>query len=106
MLALMEYSANKANTELWDLVINIGAAIGRAVQKRQSNRKTEPKRRRLVGAQMPILEAERCKACAKLLGVSQYRFVVEALSRECRMVEARHGLEWNGSYHKAVMERA
>ena len=98
----LEYAQNTRNWEMWELVEDIGAAIGRALQKRNSNRNTEPKRRRLVGAQMPIQEADRCKACAALLGVSQYRFVVEALARECRMTEARCNLVWDGSRHRST----
>ena len=81
------------------LVENIGAARGRAVQRRASDRRCRGSRR-LVGARVPTVDAERCKACAALLGVSEYRFVVEALNRECARVEletaGRAGLPGGG----------
>lgn len=58
-----------------------------AGRKRQSNRRTEPFRRKLVGAQVPLELAEQVKACADSLGLSVYRFVRNCLEEACQRVQ-------------------
>lgn len=70
-----------------ECLADIGLAMQRTSRRRESNRETEPTRRRLVGVRLPIAEAERCKKCAELEGVSLYRFVVRALAVACESAE-------------------
>lgn len=79
--------------ELVGLITDIGAAKGRAMARRESDRRTDRQRRRLVGARVPKLEAERCRRCAELEGVSLYRFMVEAIEAACVRAEAGAGIE-------------
>lgn len=55
-------------------------------RKRLSNRRTEPFRRKLVGAHVPLELADRVKECADLLGLSVYRFVRNCLEEACQQV--------------------
>ena len=58
-------------------------SLGRAESKRESDRTTDARRRRTVGARVPVDFYERVARCAGARGVSLYRFVVDALEREC-----------------------
>lgn len=69
--------------EMLDLITEIAAARGRAEDRRRSDRDTDARRRVLVGARVPRDTAERCRKCASLHGLSLYRFVCQALEREC-----------------------
>lgn len=69
------------------LITDIPAARGRAVARRESDRRTDANRRILVGARVPRELYERVRKCAGFLGVSLYRFVVVALETKCRSVE-------------------
>lgn len=69
------------------LINEIGEAKGRAAKRAESDKRTDGKRRKLVGAKIPIKEVERCKRCAEWQGISLYRFVVNALTHECEKVE-------------------
>lgn len=60
------------------LVENIGAARGRAVQRRASDRRCRGSRQ-LVGARVPAAQAERYRAQAKARGMSLYAWVCAAL---------------------------
>lgn len=73
------------------LITEIGAQRGRALQRRQSDVRTDKMRRKLVGARLPVEQAKRCKDCAASLGVSLYGFVLEALEDACKRVEAVPG---------------
>ena len=61
-------------------LVHAGAAEGRV---RESNRKTEKSRRVTVGARVRRCDAERYRHAAAMSGRSVYRFVVDALEREC-----------------------
>lgn len=69
------------------VISDIGAARGRAEQKRESDARTDARRRKLIGARLPRAQAERCKRCADAQGLSLYRFVCNALERECNQME-------------------
>lgn len=56
-------------------------------RKRLSNRRTEPFRRKLVGAHVPLELADRVKECADNLGLSVYRFVRNCLEEACQQVQ-------------------
>ncbi len=71
-----------------DCVAAIGAARGRAVARRESDRRTDTARRRTVGARVPLAFYERVVACAGREKISLYRFTLNALERECARVEA------------------
>jgi len=70
-----------------DCVAAIGAARGRAVARQESDRRTDPARRRTVGARVPLEFYERVAACARREKSSLYRFTLNALERECQRVE-------------------
>ena len=73
--------------ELFNAIVQIGEAANRAARKRESDSRTDVLRRRLVGARLPLEQVQRCKICAKLLGISTYRFVADALEEACQRVE-------------------
>ena len=70
-----------------ECIADIGLAMQRTNKRRESDAATDAKRRRLVGARLPIADAERCRKCAGLEGVSLYRFVVRALQVACESAE-------------------
>ena len=96
--------AVKEDKQLLNLVTDIAAAVGRSMQRRKSDAQTDARRRKLVGARLPIAQAARCKGCADLLGVSLYRFASDALNRACRLTEAQYGMAWNGRCHQTVIK--
>lgn len=63
-----------------DCVVDIIGARARAEARRKSDRKTDAKRRVLVGARVDRELAERCRAAAEAQGVSLYRWVTDALN--------------------------
>ena len=71
-----------------ECLCDIGIAMQRTQRRRESDAATDKKRRKLVGARLPLEEAARCAVCAELEGVSMYRFVVRALSVACESAEA------------------
>lgn len=80
-------SSPKERERMLDLVERVAAAVGRVDQRRTSNARTEGQRRKLVGARLRIEDAERCARCAGLLGVSMYRFAVDAFTAACERAE-------------------
>lgn len=91
----MPFKAQKAFHQLYENAMlsgDIDAAdqlellleyFGRVESKRESDRRTDARRRRTVGARVPVALYERVSACAQERGVSLYRFVVDALERAC-----------------------
>ena len=81
--------------EMEERLADISLAIQRTRKRRESDAKTDGARRKLVGARLRIEDAERCARCAGFLGVSLYRFVVDALETACecvsRMMEENPG---------------
>lgn len=70
-----------------ECIADIGLAMQRTNMRRENNRETEGKRRKLVGARLPLDEAARCKRCAEVEDISLYRFVVRALAVACETAE-------------------
>lgn len=105
--AAMQHAQARKDWRGFALVTEIAAAAGRSARQRESNERTEKRRRKLVGARLPLDQAARCASCAALLGLSRYRFAADALARVCRMVEAQHGLTWRDGHHQTgrVMEK-
>ena len=81
--------------QMEECLADIGLAMQRTHRRRASDAKTDGARRKLVGARLRIEDAERCARCAGFLGVSLYRFVVDALENACervsRMMEENPG---------------
>lgn len=98
--AAMQHAQARKDWRGFALVTEIAAAAGRSARQRESNERTEKRRRKLVGARLPLDQAARCASCAALLGLSRYRFAADALARVCRMVEAQHGLTWRDGHHQ------
>lgn len=73
----------------------------RTLDRRDSDRRTDARRRVLVGARLQRDAAKRCKACAKVQGESLYRFVSWALMLRCHDVERSKGLVWDAGQHTA-----
>lgn len=65
----------------------IGKVSLRLAQKRKSDARYEARRRRLVGAQMPVELADKVRKLAKIEGVSMYALVIDLVERECRRLE-------------------
>ncbi|MBM6925783.1 hypothetical protein [Pseudoflavonifractor phocaeensis] len=61
----------------------VAQAGARAARRRHTNADYEGRRRRLVGAQMPIGMADRVRRCAQAQGLSVYAFVMEAVEAAC-----------------------
>ena len=70
-----------------ECLADIGLAMQRTIRRRESDARTDGARRKLVGARVPLAQAERCARCAGYLDVSMYRFVVDALENACVRVE-------------------
>lgn len=68
-------------------IMGIVEASARTAGRRASDRKTEPRRRVTIGARVKREFAERCQAAAEASGRSMYRFLHDALARECEAVE-------------------
>jgi len=69
----------------------LAAAKHRTESRRRSDRRTDGKRRKLVGAKLPIEVAEEIQLLADLQGVSVYRFVVDALDAARRKARKKYG---------------
>lgn len=70
-----------------ECLADIGLAMQRTHRRRESDARTDAARRVSVGARVRFEDAERYKRCAGFLGVSMYRFVVDALEMACERVE-------------------
>jgi hypothetical protein len=68
-------------------ISDICAARGRAVQRKKSDARTDPARRVLVGARLPLEEAARVQQCASMEGKSLYRYTRQALEKACAETE-------------------
>lgn len=66
-----------------DFIQALALARRRAQQRANSDRRTDAKRRELVGAHVPKLLAARVRSCAKGKGVSMYRFLIDGIERLC-----------------------
>jgi len=73
--------------EMEERLADISLAIQRTRKRRASDARTDGARRKLVGARLPLEDAERCRKCAELEGVSLYRFVVRAMQVACETAE-------------------
>ena len=69
----------------------LAAAKHRTDSRRRSDRRTDGKRRKLVGAKLRIEDAEEIELLAQLQGVSVYRFVVDALGAAVKKAKAKYG---------------
>ena len=88
MAALVALRGLRGNVRrMEECIADIGLAMQRTKKRRESDRETDGKRRKLVGARLPLEDAARCAACAELEGVSLYRFVVRALAAACESAE-------------------
>ena len=58
---------------------DIAAARGRAERRRESDRRTDAKRRYTISAHVSLALYERVKDCAEERGGSMYKFVVDAV---------------------------
>lgn len=74
-------------SNLVDYITDIGAAKGRTLARRDSDGRTDFRRRSLVGARIARSQVERCQQCAQAEGKSLYRFVVDALEAACVRTE-------------------
>lgn len=90
---------------MFELIVAIAAARGRGAQRRTSDRRTDARRRTLVGARLPREQAERCRAAADKLGVSLYRFALEALEAGCQRAEGLASGPPDGNEGPAAGER-
>lgn len=69
----------------------LAASKQRAYARRCSDRQTDRKRRKLVGAKLPMEDAAEVEMWAQVQGVSVYRFVVDALAAACRKARKKYG---------------
>lgn len=91
--AAMEQAREDEDWEMLELIVGIASALGRSLARRDSDKRTDAKRRVLVGAHVPRGLAERVKAAAAAKGVSQYRFLVDGIERMCDDEKAGVGRE-------------
>lgn len=87
MRAAQDLEDAEEGERLLELITAIGAARGRTVEKRASDKRTDRTRRKLVGARLDRAQAQRCARCAQAAGVSCYRFAADALAAACERVE-------------------
>lgn len=69
----------------------LAAAKYRTDSRKRSDKQTDRKRRKLIGAKLPIEVAEEIQLLADLQGVSVYRFVVDALDAARRKARKKYG---------------
>lgn len=69
-----------------ECLADIGIAMQRTNRRRESDTRTDKARRVTVGARVRIEDARRYRECAALLGVSMYRFLIDALENACERV--------------------
>ena len=74
---------NKDRTGMLLALEKVARAAAIAARRRYSNARYEARRRRLVGAQVPLELYERGKRCAGQRGISVYAFVMEAIEEAC-----------------------
>jgi len=74
-------------------IVGIVLARSRTLRRQDSDRVCDPERRILVGARVPRTFHARCKTCAEASKKSLYRFVFDALMRECSEVERMLNVE-------------
>ena len=91
--AAMEQAREDGDWEMLELIVGIASALGRSLARQDSDKRTDAKRRVLVGAHVPRGLAERVKAAAAAKGVSQYRFLVDGIERMCDDEKAGVGRE-------------
>lgn len=66
-----------------ECLCDIGIAMQRTQRRRESDAATDAARRMTVGARVRVEDAARYQECAEYMGVSLYRFVVDALEMAC-----------------------
>ena len=71
----------------------LAAAKCRTDSRRRSDRQTDRKRRKLVGAKLRMEDAAEVEMWAQVQGVSVYRFVVDALAAAVRKARKKYGGE-------------
>lgn len=76
-----------------ECLCDIGIAMQRTQRRRESDARTDKARRVTVGARVRAEDAQRYRECAEYLGLSMYRFVVNALDAECVRTERLMELE-------------
>lgn len=81
------YALEKGSADIVARLERVILAMERSGRRKASDRRTDSARRKLVGARIPVEDAERCAKCAQLEGVSLYRFVVRALWDACVTAE-------------------
>ena len=69
-----------------ECLADIGLAMQRTHRRRASDAVMEPARRVTVGARVRVEDAQRYRECASFLGVSMYRFLIDALENACERV--------------------
>ena len=69
----------------------LAAAKYRTDSRKRSDRRTDGKRRKLVGAKLRMEDAAEVEMWAQVQGVSVYRFVVDALAAACRKARTKYG---------------
>ena len=74
---------NEDRTRMLRALEKVADAAALAARKRRNNARYEARRRRLVGAQVPVELADQVRKAAQMEGVSVYAFVVSAVQREC-----------------------
>lgn len=82
------YALERGGAVMVTRLEHLALAMERSGRRKKSDRRTDGARRKLVGARLPIEDAERCARCARLEGVSLYRFVVRALWDACVAAES------------------
>lgn len=82
-----------------ECLADIGIAMQRTHRRRASDAVTDAARRVTVGARVRVEDARRYRECAALLGVSMYRFLIDALENACERVtrETEENLESVGA---------
>lgn len=73
---------------------NIILAHARTEDRRESDRRTDGRRRVLVGARVPRAAADRYRAAAQAEGLSLYAWVVAALEAAAAQDEEEEGPPW------------
>ncbi len=81
---------------LYAALEQVGKAADRTEYRRLSDQATDQDRRRLIGARVPVYDADRYKALAAAAKMSLYRFVYDALERYRRELETSLGMEYDG----------
>ena len=76
-------------TEILGFIQALALARRRAQQRADGDRRTDAKRRELVGAHVPKSLAARVRSCAKARGVSMYRFLVDGIEQMCDNEEGK-----------------